>query len=361
MFPTRLLWIVVVAAGNFAAAQLATSAEPTIRLELRGQQIVGSPRAWSDEGVLLLGRDGHLWDFRPQEASNFAKISDRFHSLSQSAMRGQLLREFGRRFDVSGTGHYLVVHPRGERDLWADRFEQLYRQFVHYFTARGFRPRAPEFPLVAVVFHNRTDFARFAARDGVSVGGGTLGYYSPITNRVLLYDVSGGSQSQDWTINAETIIHEATHQTAFNTGIHDRLSPTPKWAAEGLATMFEAPGVWNSSRHRRLSDRVNAYRLERFRNYVASRRRRGTMEQLIASDRLFASDADAAYAEAWAMSFYLAERQPRQYFALLSRIAARPPLEDYPSTRRLQDFRSVFGNNLPMIEARMLRFIEGLQ
>ena len=50
----------------------------------------------------------------------------------------QLQREFGRAFDVSGTGQYLVVHPAGQRDRWADRFEQLYRSMIHYLTARRF-------------------------------------------------------------------------------------------------------------------------------------------------------------------------------------------------------------------------------
>lgn len=339
-----------------------TAAEPTIRLTLRGERIEGSPVAWSDRDVLLLGRDGRLWSFPPANAKDFTKVSDRFQSVSQSEMRGVLEREFGDRYDVSGTGHYLVVHPAGEKDLWAERFEQLYREFVHYFAARGFRPRPPRFPLVAVVFHDRGEFTRFAVRDGVNLRGGTLGYYSPGTNRVLLYDTTAGRGPQaDWTVNAETIIHEATHQSAFNTGIHNRLAAQPMWVAEGLATMFEAPGVWNSSQHRQQSDRINRYRLERFRNYVATRRTPGATERMIGSDRQFQSDADAAYAEAWALTFYLAEREPRKYVQLLAKIGARKPLADYPAARRLQDFRGVFGEDLPMLEVRVLRFIKGLK
>ncbi len=339
----------------------ASAADVTIRLDLDGRRIEGNPVAWSDTGVMLLARDGYLWRFQTDEPTNFQQLGNSFRSYSQSEMRGQLQREFGDRFEVSGTGHYLVVHPKGQRDLWAERFEQLYRQFVHYFTARGFRLQPPQFPFVAVVFHNQQDFARFAARDGVNVNRGVLGYYSPTTNRVLLFDVNAGEASGDWTTNADTIIHEATHQTAFNTGIHTRLAAQPKWAAEGLATMFEAPGVWNSGEHRQFADRVNRYRLERFRERAAAGRQRGTTERLIASDRLFETDADAAYAESWALSFYLAEREPSKYAAILAKLAARPPLEGYASTRRLADFRSVVGEDLTMLEVRMLRFIEGLE
>lgn len=332
-----------------------------MQLTLSGQRLEGRPAAWSDAGVMLLGRDGQLWNFAADDASDFKKLSNQFQPYSQADMRGALQREFGERFDVSGTGHYLVVHPRGERDLWAERFESLYRQFAHYFTARGFRPQAPQFPLVAVVFHNQLDFARFAARDGVRVNANMLGYYSPQSNRVLLFDVGGGrGTAQDWTLNAETIIHEATHQTAFNTGVHSRLTTQPKWVCEGLASMFEARGVWNSGEYRALSDRINRYRLERFREYAKTRRKPGAMEQMIGSDRLFLTDTDAAYAEAWAMTFYLAEREPRKYMALLAKLAALPPMDAYAGAYRLRDFREIFGENLPLLEAQMLRFVEGL-
>src|SRR5436190_8860041 len=44
----------------------------------------------------------------------------------------------------------------------------------------------------------------------------------------------------------DTMIHEATHQVAFNTGLHSRIGENPRWVVEGLATVFEAPGVRNS-------------------------------------------------------------------------------------------------------------------
>ena len=347
-------WLLVMGNGQ------ALVAEPTITLRLGEQRLQGYAAAWSESRVMFVGRDGHLWDFHPSQARDFAKVNDYFRGLSQSEMRGELQREFGDRYEVSGTGHYLVVHPAGQKDLWAERFEQLYREFQHYFTARGFRPIAPKFPLVAVVCYDQNDFARLAARDGVNIRSGTLGYYSPTTNRVLLYDTTAGQPGADWTLNAETIIHEATHQTAFNTGIHSRLAAQPLWVAEGLATMFEAPGVWNSSVHRQQSDRINRYRLDRYRNYVATRRKPGSLEKLIASDDLFRSDADAAYAEAWAVSFYLAERQPRKYLQYLRLLTARQPLSDYPTANRLQDFHSVFGRDLDMLEVHMLRFIQTL-
>ena len=74
----------------------------------------------------------------------------------------------------------------------------------------------------------------------------TLGHYDPASNRVFLFDVTSGTSGDDWSENADTIIHEATHQTAYNVGVHKRFTAAPRWLVEGLATMFEARGVWNA-------------------------------------------------------------------------------------------------------------------
>ena len=163
----------------------------------------------------------------------------------------------------------------------------------------------------------------------------------------------------DWSVNAETIIHEAAHQSAFNTGVHGRFGDAPRWVIEGLGTMFEARGVWQSRSHPRLSDRVNRERLENYRRYAA-RRPKDALAQLISSDRYFSSDPEGAYAEAWALSFYLCEREPRQYMEYLAKTAALPSFGTYKSPQRLQDFTAVFGNDLVMLDARLQRFLAGL-
>lgn len=348
--------------GGSASQCLAN--EWTVGLDLNGRRLEGMPVAYTQQEVLLLGRDGYLWDFSPDQAKNFGKVSDGFRPLSQGELRAQLLREFGRGFEVSGTGHYLVVHPAGQRDRWAQRFEDLYRSFVHYFSVRGFRPQQPLFPLVAVVFPSQADFQRYALKtDNVRVASGVLGYYSPTTNRVLLFDSTGGQSGaadEQWFNNADTIIHEATHQTAFNTGIHTRFAPQPRWLAEGLATMFEAPGVWNSTIHRNLEDRINRGRLESFRRYL-ERRPADALPLMISGDRAFQRDPQGAYADAWALNFFLSETRPRKYCDYLAKVAARPPQQAYTGSQRLADFTDTFGTNLPMLDAHLLRMIGELK
>lgn len=351
-----LLLTVVLVSGTALGGE-----PPAIEIQLPRQKVVGRPLLWSAERIHLLGRDGRLWDFTPTQAKDYRQASDIFRPLTKNEMRGQLQHEFGDGFEVTSTGNYLVVHPAGQENQWAQRFEVLYRSFLHYFTTRGFRPVAPPFPLVAIVFPNQQDFLRYAANEGYKLPPQVLGYYSPTSNRIALYDTTTGQlPGSDWTSNADTIIHEAAHQTAFNTGIHSRWSPPPRWVAEGLGTMFEARGVSNSPLYTSQADRINRGRLESFQKYT-SRRPKGALAALVGSDRFFQADPDGAYAEAWALTFFLAETEPRKYLAYLAKTGQHKPFAVVTPQERMQDFVSVFGTQLDLLEAKMLRFIGELK
>jgi hypothetical protein len=334
----------------------------TIDVFLRGVRLEGTPLAWSEQRVFLLARDGRLWDFAPNEAQDFRKTGSEFRPYTANMLRARLESELGRDYEVSSTGHFLVAHPRGQKEQWVARFEEMYRSFVAYFSVRGFGLQQPPFPLVAIVWKSREDFQRYTVRDGLKPTSDLLGYYSLDTNRVALFDVGDGrANSTDWQRNYSTVIHEAAHQTAFNTGIHNRFAPPPRWVAEGLGTLFEARGVNNSRAYTNQSDRINRERFEEFRQYRASRRKSDSLMQLIGSDRAFDRDASAAYAEAWMLTFYLVESLPREYAQYLARTASRPAFSEYTAAARLADFTAVFGSDFRMLEARFLRFVDSLR
>jgi hypothetical protein len=164
-----------------------------------------------------------------------------------------------------------------------------------------------------------------------------------------------------WNENEATIIHEATHQMAFNIGVHNRFAKTPFWVAEGLGTMFEAQGVWNSSDYPRQADRINRPRLAQFRQWQKLGRPPGSFINLVNSDRLFQTNPGAAYSEAWAWVFFFTENYPRQFAQYVQRVAQQPNFEEYPLARRLADFTTVFGDDFRKLEAHFLQFIDGLQ
>ena len=357
---TGLLWAigsialcVVSLAGNVPAAEM------TLELTVGSQTVEGMPLAWDQTYLRLLGRDGRLWTFRLDEVRDFRVAAEQFRPYSVSQLRAALLRELGPGYDVASTSHYLVAYPAGQPDRWSQQFEEMYRCFVHYFTVRGFRVQQPPFPLLAVVCRDRQQFERMAPKSSAAAMANVHGWYSVESNRIVVYDMAGQPAAQS-QLDA-VILHEAAHQAAFNVGIHNRFAPTPAWLAEGLATMFEAPGVYDSRRRPLLADRINQQRLADFRHTVVPNSRGDLLPALIGSDELFVRQPAAAYATAWALCFYLTETQPDRFARYLARTAARPALAEYPPQQRTADFTAVFGDQWPMLEARLLRFIAELR
>jgi len=124
--------------------------------------------------------------------------------------------------------------------------------------------------------------------------------------------------------------------------------------------LFEARGVWQSRTYPSQTDRLNRGRLQSFRAY-ASRRPADAIAQIVSSDRIFSADPDGAYAEAWTLTFFLSESEPKKYQQLLSKTAAQSPFTAYPAPQRLNDFTDIFGSDLKMLDARLQRFVAGLK
>ena len=329
------------------------------RATVDGETFEGRPLAWTDYEMHLLGRDGRLHAFNPQEAKDAKKTSPNFVGYSVPEMKRDLYRDFGDALDITATQHYIVVHPRG-RGEWARRFEELYRSFLAYFRVRGFQLEEPKFPLVAIAYRNRDDYNRAASAFGDSLPANTLGHYDNLSNRVQLFDVTAGNPNGDWSANADTIIHEATHQTAFNVGIHNRFADQPAWLVEGLATMFEARGVWNSQSFHSLRDRINEGRLTDFRAGLKERKP-GTLGNLVASDQLFKTNVTAAYAESWALMLFLCETRPRQLAEYVQKVAARPDFSSYFAAQRVADFAECFGSDFKQLEANFLNWMSEIK
>jgi len=61
------------------------------------------------------------------------------------------------------------------------------------------------------------------------------------------------------------------------------------------------------------------------------------------------------------LTFWLVETQPGRYADYLARTANRPPFESYTAGERTADFAAVFGDDWRMLQARFLRFMEGVR
>jgi Protein of unknown function (DUF1570) len=338
------------------------SARFMIEATVAGRRIEGVPLTWSEDRVWLLGRDGRVWDFPPQEATQFRKTAQHFAPYSEREIAAALHAELGLRFEAAATQHYLICYPPGLAEDWGERFEQMFREFEIYFTSRGLKLHRPEVPMVAIVFNRRNDFIHYSMGEGFQIGAEVSGYYSPRTNRVAMYAAAIATPAHgDWRQNAAMLLHEAAHQAAFNTGLHSRLSTPPQWLAEGLATLFEARGIWNSETYRELSDRVNRNRLGDFRRFADAHRSAEWIQALVTSDRPFTQDVVLAYAQSWALTFYLNETQPAAYNRYLRTTAARSPFLRPTATDRVADFSKCFGDDWRSLDAHVRRFTAELR
>ncbi|MEK6257911.1 MAG: DUF1570 domain-containing protein [Planctomycetota bacterium] len=330
-----------------------------IDVKIGQNQFSGRVAAANEQDCWLLQRDGRLSSFHMDDVIDFSEVEPRFRPFSSIDLRDRLKTEFGRDFEAKTTAHYIVVARRGAAERYAALFEQIYRQCHLYFVARGFRMEEPEFPLVAVVFPDQGSFAKYCRSEGATPQQGLVGFYLTTSNRVALYDRVVSGQSTEEGVD-DTVIHEATHQVAFNTGIHSRIGQNPQWVVEGLATLFEADGVRVRQVAADVSERINPERLEWFHKYRRQRRPAGSLESFVRDDALFKRAPLDAYSQAWALTFYLVESRPVEFARYLKAIAVRDPLTRYDADSRLNDFRDAFGRDLAIIEGGMLRFHDRL-
>ena len=119
--------------------------------------------------------------------------------------------------------------------------------------------------------------------------------------------------------------------------------------------------MYDAHDHPQLSDRINRGRLHDFRLLMENRHNPEILASMIASDQQFRVNPLAAYAEAWALSFFLAESEPRKYAQYLNLTASRPPFSEYGAGQRTADFTSVFGSNWRMLESQFLRFMKNIK
>lgn len=388
-------------AALVVAPSAALNAAPPalIEVQLAKDSLQGKVVAYSDKQFWLIGQDGRLRSMPTERVQKYRQISPQFSSWSPTMLRDQLRREFGKPFDIVATRHYVVC-AAGEQKArnYAETFEELFRTFQMYFSIRGFKINEPEFPLVAIVFTDFEAFSRYAKAENVTVSKELKGYYLSTSNRIALYEPPAGQTTQYTpdspagkppvvpfdadheavpfcpTLSADgrawgsiegslkdTMIHEATHQVAFNMGLHSRIGENPKWIVEGLATVFEAPGIRNTSTSLGAKMRINRERFVWFGSYVQSRRKPRSLENFLLNDDLFKTSALDAYSEAWAFSFFLFETRPRLYAEYLKTIAARDPLRGYSADERLADFKQTISKEIPLLEAEFLRFIAGIK
>jgi len=345
----------------------------------------GTPRTISgrvlvkavDGGLLVQERDGRLWTVTSEALGQRESTGDAFRPEESAALGKRLAVELDKKvapgFHAVSTRHYTIVSSADPRfSRWVGTlFERLRTAFHAYWKGRGVKLTEPEFPLVAIVLKDRAQFSKFVTVDAKLDPTTVTGYYSILTNRIVLYDIARipGQAPAATSVEIQrrlatapralaTVVHEAAHQVAFNSGLNRRLSDNPLWLVEGMAVFFETPDLRSRSGWRTVG-KVNLPRLARFSDFVRRRRQIGSLQMLIRSDRRLRDSESAAdaYAEAWALNYFLLRTRRKQYSAYLKTISAKPLLRwDTPETRQ-SDFEAAFGEDWEELDRVFLKYL----
>ena len=350
----------IVASLATAPAALVT-AQDQVKVFWNDQIHTGRILFSSSSDTILLARDGQIHHLPGTSKTETVPVKVHFEPESLADMRQQLRREFGPQPEISFTGHYTIVHPSGQAELWKTKFEDFYGCFQQYFSQRNIELSEPEFKLVAIVFNSRGEFLDYARRMGDRLTPRMVSYYSPKTNRIAI--LGGGEATSSLTTQEvvnPTILHEVTHQAAFNRGIHHRCCPPPLWISEGLSTLLESQDK-RSTCSPSYKDRINPRMLEAFAAKMKTEQSQFDLEGLISNDDLFQDDPVLAYASAWLISFYLSEEYPNEYEQLLRTTFRKIPFRRITCQERRDDWEAIFKEPPHLFEERILDFYDHLK
>jgi tetratricopeptide (TPR) repeat protein len=274
----------------------------------------------------------------------------------ESAERRAEQRALGlglRPFRTVRSEHFVAVGnaPEAYLRIALHDCEAVARDYLDYYSARGFAVAFPDRPMAIVVLEDERAFARFLGLPtrqtylGRTVPSGpALGVYDRKRNWLVLQDFRNVPASPSGTSargNHQVVLaHEVTHQLTFNSGLLDREGDLPNSLVEGLAAYGEvrrpyarsAPGQLN---RRRLDDLAHAQRAA---GWIPVR--------LLLTDESWRNDmispkSDLVYAEGWLLTHYLMSdpENTRAFRKYLDTIRIRRDPD-----HRLDDARAALGD-----------------
>lgn len=339
------------------------AAKPVLRIRYRKSEtreltIVGTPLVTAqDGGQMVLTDEGKLLVVQPESVLAREVVAGPFAPIDEEEMGRRLLAELPTGFAIHRTKNYVIAHntiPNYVR--WVGTlFDSLHRGFHQYFKKQSWPLEKPEFPLVAIVFADRASFEAYAREELGQASQTVIGYYNLETNRMITFYVPDAER------NVATLVHEATHQLAYNTGLQTRFADNPMWVSEGLAVFFESPNFNNPSGWQG-AGRVNRVNLLRFHDYVP-RRGPTSLATLLSEDDRFRDPATAAdaYSEAWAFTYFLMRTQKKEYIDFLKGLSRGKPLAQKNRLERIQQFEKALGVDLPTLDRKFMNFMSTVQ
>ena len=327
----------------------------TVRVEDKGKIYYGRPLGQDSKQLVLLRWDGRITTLPRKK--RLQHNSDGFAPYSIKELGARLQKQYGARYLTQSSKHFLVVHPRTKNQNWAKQYEAVFVQFRNYLAKRGIDIAEPKFPFVVVVLGSRTEFDRSLVGESIFKRN-VYGYYSRISNRVTTYiSTDPRLARQVDRLATVTLVHEAIHQVAFNTGVHNRLCAVPRWTSEGFAMLFESAGFRADDPKAPVAKRVNKRRLVTLRKMFQSGLAKGKLESMIRNDQLFVKQPELAYSLAWGLSFYLAETEKSKYLKFVIQDGNQKEFANYSPDERVTLFAKTFKTDFDTLEKKLKEFV----
>ncbi|QGJ69016.1 DUF1570 domain-containing protein [Planctomycetales bacterium 10988] len=353
-----------------------------VRIEDRPGEVVGKILVEAEDGgILALSRDGQIWPLQPGQIAEVRQDESPFQPFTVEETSRRLLNEMPENFRIHTTRHYVICYNTTPAYAqWCGAlFERLQMAFLNFWSQKGLTLSEPEFPLVAIIFSDRDSYQEFAKQELGSAVEHIIGYYSFRSNHMIMYDLTAVPGQYPVSRNptkaseiarvlsrplaertVATIIHEATHQIAYNCGLQTRYADNPLWVSEGIALYFETPDL-NSSRGWRTIGAVNRVRLNQFKKYL-SYRPEDSIETLLRDDNRMKNPQQMkdAYSEAWAFTYFLLRNHPEEFIEYLSMLSEKPRLIWDDPQERIHEFQHYVGD-LEIREREFLRYMKRLR
>ena len=376
--PHLVFWLLAVASQAVWALDQVVMEEDGKSVRLSGKVLTEAQNG----GLLVQDQEGVLIAVQPQQLVSRTRDDTPFSFLSAEELQARLLERLPSGFRAHTTLHYLICYNTSPvYAKWCGSlYERLFQAFYNYWERRGLKLKEPELPLVALVFADQSSYERSARSELGDASLSVVGFYSLRTNRVTMFDLTGShglrgpvgrftSTAQISSLlmqpSAErlvaTIIHEATHQIAYNCSLHTRYADIPQWVSEGLAVFFETPDLRSSQGWRNIGG-VSASRLAQFRHYLATRPPE-SLRSLVEDNKRFRQTGTAldAYAEAWALQHFLITMRLSAYVRYLRKLSEKSPLIYDTPEQRWAEFREAFGEDPAALDTEFLRYVSTLR
>jgi Protein of unknown function (DUF1570) len=349
------------------------------RVSLRGE--TGAPVEGrlvitaQDGGLIVEERSGRLQQLKADAIAGRAQLPGAFVPMNADELSADLLRQVPPGFEVHHTQHYVLVTNSTEEyaEFCGQLLEKVCAEYFEFCLEHELPVAPPSGPLPVIIFHATAEFQEFALRQHPETSfEDTPGYYSIRENQMLLTDLTRDRSLRnsasirkrlaDQPLQVATVVHEAVHQLAFNTGLQVRLGDNPLWLTEGLAMYFE-PAMPRSSLLWSRPGVVNVRHHQTFLRTGTEQQPAIPFSQLVGTDTSFlnADSVASAYAGGWALTTWVVKNHRSGLKKYFEKLAARKPLQPVSPAERVAEFREAFGKSPDEMHRDVISYVKRIK